>query len=50
MDLREIPWGVCGVDSPGSGEGPLAGCCECGDEPSGSAATELISWIWDKMD
>jgi hypothetical protein len=31
-----------GVESPGSGEGPLAGCCECGDEPSGSGATELV--------
>jgi hypothetical protein len=31
------------VDSPGSGYGSLAGCCECGDEPSGSGATELIS-------
>jgi hypothetical protein len=43
MDLREIGWGVCGVDSPGSGYGPLAGCCECGDVPSGSGATELVS-------
>jgi hypothetical protein len=34
--------GGCGVDSPGSGKGPLAGSCECGDEPSGSGATELI--------
>jgi hypothetical protein len=32
----------CGVDSPGSGYGPLAGCCECGDELSGSGATELV--------
>jgi hypothetical protein len=22
--------------------GPVEGCCECGDEPSGSCATELI--------
>jgi hypothetical protein len=22
--------------------GSLAGCCECGDEPSGSGATELV--------
>jgi hypothetical protein len=42
MDLKEIGWVVCGVDSPGSGQGPLAGCCECGDEPSGSGATELV--------
>jgi hypothetical protein len=37
--------GGCGVDSPGSREGPLAGCCECGDEPSGSGATELVSLL-----
>jgi hypothetical protein len=24
-------------------ERPLADCCECGDEPSGSGATELVS-------
>jgi hypothetical protein len=30
------------VDSPGSGYGPFAFCCECGDEPSGSGATELV--------
>jgi hypothetical protein len=42
MDLREIGWG-CGVDSSDSGVGPVAGCCECGDEPSGSGATELVS-------
>jgi hypothetical protein len=43
MDLREVAWGGgCGVDSPGSVEGPLAGSCECGDEPSGSGATELV--------
>jgi hypothetical protein len=23
----------------------LAGCCECGDEPSGSGATELVSLL-----
>jgi hypothetical protein len=22
----------------------MAGCCECGDEPSGSCATELVSY------
>jgi hypothetical protein len=31
-----------GLDSTGSGQGPLAGCGECGDEPSGSCATELV--------
>jgi hypothetical protein len=40
--LRRLVGG-CGVDSPGSGQGSLAGCCECGDEPSGSGATELVS-------
>jgi hypothetical protein len=42
MDLREIGLGVCGLDSTGSGQGPMAGYCECGDEPSGSCATELV--------
>jgi hypothetical protein len=43
MDLREIGWGVW------SGFtwlriGTVGGCCECGDEPSGSGATELVSY------
>jgi hypothetical protein len=43
MDLREIGLGGgCGLDSTGSGQGLMAGCCECGDEPSGSCATELV--------
>jgi hypothetical protein len=33
------------VDSAGSGYGSLASCCECGDEPSGSGATELDLYI-----
>jgi hypothetical protein len=37
-----LGWG-CGLDLTGSGKGPVAGCCECGDEPSGSCATELVS-------
>jgi hypothetical protein len=41
MDLREIGLGG-GLDSTGSGQGPVAVCCECGDEPSGSCATELV--------
>jgi hypothetical protein len=24
------------LDSTGSGQGPVAGCCECGEESSGS--------------
>jgi hypothetical protein len=23
----------------------VAGCCECGDEPSGSCATELVMFV-----
>jgi hypothetical protein len=46
MNLREIGWGGCGVDSPGSGMAPLAGFCECGDEPSSSGATDLVGcWM-----
>jgi hypothetical protein len=40
MDVGEIGLG-CGLDWTGSGQGPVAGCCEGGDEPSGSCATEL---------
>jgi hypothetical protein len=34
---------VCGLDSSGSGS--VASSCECGDEPSGSCATELVTDI-----
>jgi hypothetical protein len=37
-----LAWG-CGLDSTGSGQGPVVGCCECGDEHSGSYTTELVS-------
>jgi hypothetical protein len=30
------------VDSDGSGQGPVTGSCEHGDEPSGSDVTELV--------
>jgi hypothetical protein len=43
MDLREIGLGGVDWNLTGSGQGPVAGCCECGDEPSGSCATELVS-------
>jgi hypothetical protein len=36
--------GGCGLDLTGSGQGPVACCCECGDEPSGFCATELVSY------
>jgi hypothetical protein len=35
--------GGCRLESTVSGQGPVAGCCECGDEPLGSCATELVS-------
>jgi hypothetical protein len=37
--------GGCGVVSPGSGLGPVAGSCEHSDETSGSDATELVN-LW----
>jgi hypothetical protein len=38
----DIMLGGCGQDSTVSGQVPVAGCCECGDESSGSCATELV--------
>jgi hypothetical protein len=35
MDQRERVR-RCGLDSSGSGQGPVAGCCEHGNKPSGS--------------
>jgi hypothetical protein len=43
MDLSEIGLGACGLDSIGSGQGLVVGCCECSDEPSSSCTTELVS-------
>jgi hypothetical protein len=40
MDLREI--GLGGDWIRLAQDGPVTGCCECGDEPSGSCATELV--------
>jgi hypothetical protein len=40
--LGRLPWGG-GLDLTVSGQGPVAGCCECGDEPSGSYTTELVN-------
>jgi hypothetical protein len=31
-----------GVDSVGSGQGPMAGSCKRSDEPSDSGATDLV--------
>jgi hypothetical protein len=33
-----------GVDSVGSGYGSVAGCCEHGDELSGTDATEYVTY------
>jgi hypothetical protein len=30
------------MDPVGSGQGPVAGSCKNGEEPSGSGATELV--------
>jgi hypothetical protein len=35
MDLRGAKW-ERELDQSGSGEGQVAGCCECGNESSGS--------------
>jgi hypothetical protein len=40
---RVVGVGGCGVDSPGLGSGSLSGCCEFGDEPSCSGASQLVS-------
>jgi hypothetical protein len=32
------------LDPVGSGQGPVVGSCEYGNEPLGSGATELVSW------
>jgi hypothetical protein len=42
--LGRLAWGG-GLDSTGSGQGPVAGCGECSDEPSGSCATESVSFL-----
>jgi hypothetical protein len=35
-DYKGIGRGFCGLDSSGCTRGPMEGCCEHGDEPSGS--------------
>jgi hypothetical protein len=42
MDLEETGWG-CVEWIHLAQDRELAGSCECGDEPSGSVATELVS-------
>jgi hypothetical protein len=41
--LGRLAGGGGGVDSVGSGYGPVAGCCKCGNEHTGSGATELVT-------
>jgi hypothetical protein len=41
MDLRETGWGWIRFNWLRIGTG--RSCCECGDEPSGSCVTELVS-------
>jgi hypothetical protein len=43
MDLSETGWVGVWSGFTCSGQGPVAGCCECGDEPSGSGAMQLVS-------
>jgi hypothetical protein len=46
--LRRLPGGGGGgVDSPGKGQGLLAGSCEFGDKALGSGATGLVSLCYD---
>jgi hypothetical protein len=48
MDLivREIGWRGGGrVDAVGSGQGPVAGCCKCGDESAGSGVADLVKSV-----
>jgi hypothetical protein len=40
---------VCGLDSTGSGQGPVADYCECGGEHLGSGATELVRYCRETM-
>jgi hypothetical protein len=48
MDGSWGDWlGGCGLDSTISGQGPVAGRCECGDETWGSCAMELYIFIED---
>ena len=36
----------CGLDRPGSGQGQVAGICECGDELSSSIkCEEFLDWL-----
>jgi hypothetical protein len=39
---------MCGLDSSGSGWGPVADCCEHGNEPSNSIkGGDFLDWLSD---
>jgi hypothetical protein len=40
--LGRLAGGGVGIRLEWFGQGPVTGCCECGDETSGSCATELV--------
>jgi hypothetical protein len=42
MDVMEIGWGWVEWIQLTQDRGPVAGCCERCDEPSGSGATDLL--------
>ena len=44
MDFEKAGHGH-GLDRTGLGSGQVAGCCECGDEPSGSTKVRGIPWL-----
>jgi hypothetical protein len=35
------------VDTVGSGQGPVAGSCKYGDEPSGYGTMDLVGYFYD---
>jgi hypothetical protein len=46
IDFREDRMGWYGLDRCGSGQGPVEGSCEHGDEPSGSInCWEVLEWL-----
>ena len=43
MDLQEVRCGGPGLDRAGSGQGQMAGTCECGNESFGYRTMQGIS-------
>jgi len=46
MDFREKVLGRCGLVASRPGYGPVAGCCEHGNEPSGSIKARNFFNTW----